>query len=130
MLNPKCQCTGALRKVGIVMIKLISISIPLEVIYPKNLFVLLNVREVKDYVNGVATNNVTCYRYEVVDTDSFEKFFVKVPGVIPEISQEDINNSTKRIKVSFDNAVAKPYRTQTGFYELSIKADSINIMTN
>ncbi len=112
------------------MIKLISISIPLEVIYPKNLFVLLNVREVKDYVNGVATNNVTCYRYEVVDTDSFEKFFVKVPGVIPEISQEDINNSTKRIKVSFDNAVAKPYRTQTGFYELSIKADSINIMTN
>lgn len=112
------------------MIRLSGLNIPLEVIFKNNTFILLNVREAKNYEDGKVTNDVIGYRYEVVDTETFEKFMVKVIGTSPVISQESIENSTKKVKVSFTNAVAKPYRTSTGNYELSIKADSINIVPN
>ncbi len=112
------------------MIKITDISIPLEVIFKNNTFILLNVREAKEYENGKVTANIIGYRYEVVDTETFEKFTVKVLGTATVISQENIDNAPKKIKVNFVNAFAKPYRTSSGFYELSIRADSISIVTN
>lgn len=112
------------------MISISSLNIPLEVIFENNTFILLNVREAKEYENGKVTANIIGYRYEVVDTETFEKFIVKVLGTTTVISQETIDKAPKKIKVNFSNAFAKPYRTPSGFYELSIKADSISIVTS
>lgn len=105
-----------------------QLNIPLNIIFKNDSYIILKTREAKEYVDGKATDNIIGYKYECVDTDSFEKFSVKILGNKPIISQDVIDGSADHIKVSFVNAFAKAYRTSSGRYELSFKADTMKIL--
>ncbi|QAA30957.1 hypothetical protein [Clostridium manihotivorum] len=112
------------------MIKLTDLRIPLEIIFKNDTFILLNVKALKQYSEGKITDRLIGYSYEVVDLGSFEKFQVKVLGEKEVITQQYIDNSENRLKVTFGNAIAKPYRSSNGNFDLSISADSINVLEN
>lgn len=110
------------------MINLRLLLIPFNVIFKSNTFILLGVKEAKQYENGKPTNTVIGFKYEVVDTVLYEKFSVTVAETKATISQEAIDNSTDPIKVSFNEGFARPYKTQSGEYTLSFKAKSLVIV--
>ena len=105
--------------------KLSKISIPLEVISGGANLILLDVAPYNAYVDGKKTDTIVGYRYTVVEDKTFEKLIIKIPSSEPAFTQEQIASSKERIKVSFDGAVAKPYRTMSGDYDLSISATAI-----
>ena len=98
-----------------------------SIIEDANLF-LLDVMPYYEYNDGKKTENLLGYRYIVVEDSSFEKFSVKVPSTVPVINKEQLERSKERIRVTFENGYAKPYRTVTGDYDLSFSATGINII--
>ena len=107
---------------------LLKLNIPLQVVTNGANLILLEVAPYYAYEDGKKTDNLIGHRYTVVEDKNFEKFIVKVPSSDPAISQENIDSAKQRFSVSFDNAFAKPYRTHSGDYELSISATGISIV--
>lgn len=107
--------------------QLSKLNLPLDVIIGGANQILLEVTPYYAYMDGKKSDTILGYRYTVVEDKNFEKFSVKIPSSVPAISQESIDSSKQRIIVTFDNAIAKPYRTQSGEYDLSISATGINI---
>ena len=107
---------------------LTKLNIPLEVITGDAHQILLEVAPYYAYADGKKTDTLVGYRYTVVEDRNFEKFSVKIPSSTPAVSQENIDTAKQRIFVTFENAFAKPYRTQNGDYDLSISATGINLV--
>lgn len=105
-----------------------KLSIPLDIITGDAKLILLEVAPYYSYVDGKRTNTLLGYRYLVVEDKTFDKMFVKIPSPVPAVTMEMLETAKKRILVTFDNAMAKPYRNQNGDYDLSITASGINII--
>lgn len=105
-----------------------NLTIPLDIVLNGANMILTAVMPYYTYVDGKKTENIEGYRYYVVEDKTFEKLSVKIPSVVPAISKEEIENAKNHIRVTFDNAIAKPYRTQSGEYELSVTATAVSVV--
>lgn len=105
-----------------------KLIIPFPIVLDGANTILLGVMPYFEYKNGRKTDTLLGYKYLIVEDKNFEKYAVKIAGEKPLISQEQIEQSKGRIHVTFENAVAKPYRTNTGDYDLSISATGISIV--
>lgn len=104
------------------------LNIPLTVVTEGADLILLDVSEYFEYVDGKATNHRLGFKYRVGDTKHFEQFSVKVPEKDAVISRDDLKNAKTPIKVAFADAFCKPYRTDSGVYDLSITARSVSLV--
>lgn len=107
------------------MIRLQNLEIPLTVITKGAKLICLEVAPTFSYENGKRTDSQIGTTYTVVETQNFEKFKVKVANLTPVLTQEQIDSSKERVYLTFENAIAKPYRTQSGEYDLSISATNV-----
>lgn len=82
-----------------------------------------------DYQNGKRTDMQTHVKYEVVfPENNFEKVTVKVPGIKPVVSEEQLGLQKGKIKVKFKNLSGKFYRTNSGEYALTCSADGVEVI--
>lgn len=107
-----------------------KLKIPLDIVIDGANLIILSVDAFYDYSNGKKTDKMIGYRYTVGNDKTFDKFSVKIPSTTPAITQEQIDSSKTHVFVKFDNAIARPYRTQSGDYELSITASAISVVKN
>ena len=114
-------------KGGEKMINLAKIKIPLTAVVDGANLILVDVSPYYAYVDGKKTDNQLGHKYLVVEDKNFDKFFVKVPSATPIITSEQLSEAKQRIMVTFENGVARPYRTQNGEYDLSITATAVAI---
>ncbi len=107
--------------------KLDGKELPLEPVIRYAPIWLVNIAPWKQYVDGKRTDVQLGYSYTVVETNTFEKFTVKVAGTTPLLTDEQLASAKDRITVKFEDAICKPYRNANGNYELSITAKGISI---
>lgn len=89
----------------------------------------LAVREGFEYADGKKTDNHTHNVVEaVMPMNKFEKTNVKVMNTKSVITNEQIAQQGGSVKVKFKNLTGKFYRTTAGGYELSCKADSMEVI--
>ena len=115
--------------------KLAYREIPLRLIEPELVFILLRMKVIPEYdQNNRPTDNIIGYSYEVVNTDSFEKYNVKVLGQKPLMSPEELQerrDQGEKIAVEFENATIKMYwNKQLNSYADTFSADSISLVTD
>jgi len=108
--------------------QLSKLNIPFNIVVNDANIILLGVAPYYEYVDGKKTENLLGYKYNIVEDKTFEKFSVKIASKAPVITPEQIDSSKERIKVAFENAFAKPYRTFSGDYDLSVTATGISIV--
>ena len=71
----------------------------------------------------------THIKYEVVfPENNFEKVTVKVPGTKPVMTPEELELQKGKVKIKFKNLSGKFYRTNSGEYALSCKADGVEVI--
>lgn len=104
------------------------LEIPLNVIVKEANLILLGVAPYYEYADGKKTDIIAGYRYNVVEDANFEKFSVKIASSEPIITQKEIDASTARLYVQFDNAFAKPYQSFSGSYDLSFSATGVSFI--
>lgn len=105
-----------------------KLNIALGTIIEDANLLLIDVMPYYEYNDGKKTENLLGYKYTVAEDKTFDKFSVKVPSTVPAITKEQLERSKERIRVTFENGYAKPYRTVTGDYDLSFNATGINII--
>lgn len=115
--------------------KLAYKDVPLIFIEPELVFILLGMKVISEYdQNNRPTDNIIGYSYEVVNTDSFEKYNVKVLGQKPLMSPEELQerrDQGEKIAVEFENATIKMYwNKQLNSYADTFSADSISLVTD
>lgn len=82
-----------------------------------------------DYENGKKTDIQSYLKYISVFPDNgFEKLVVKVPGIKPILTEEQLMQQKGKVKVKFKNLSGKFYRTSTGEYALSCNADGVEVI--
>ena len=107
---------------------LMKLSFPLSAITGDAHLILLEVRPVFAYLDGKKTENQEGYKFWVVDDRNFEKFAIKIACTTPAITQEHVDASKERLYVRFENAVCKPYKTNSGDFDLSITASNVIVV--
>lgn len=112
---------------------LLNKEIPLYIIDHEMVFILLGLKVIKEYdTDGKPTENITGFRYTVVNTDSFEKYEIKVEGTKPLISAEllaEKRENGEKVYVEFENATLKMYwNSRLNAYADSFKADGIHFV--
>lgn len=115
--------------------KLAYKELPLRLIEPELVFILLGMKAIPEYdQNNRPTDNIIGYSYEVVNTDSFEKYTIKILGKKPLMSPEELQerrDQGEKIAVEFENATIKMYwNKQLNSYADTFSADSISIVTD
>lgn len=107
----------------------LKLEIPFIVISKGDRLILVDVQAVYEYKDGKRTESRIGTRYIVVAEDAgYEKFSVKVANPTPLLTAEQLQSSKQTYHVKFENAIAKPYRTQSGDFELSITATAVNFV--
>lgn len=110
-------------------------EIPMRFIEPELIYMLLRINEIPEYdLNNKPTDNIVGYSYEVVNTDSFEKYKIKVLGKKPLMSPEELQkrrDQGEKIAVEFENATVKMYwNKQMNSYADTFSADGISLVTD
>lgn len=91
---------------------------------------LLGQRPYYEYVSGKKTENQLGITYNGVFPDNlFEKAAVKVANTQVVITDEQILKSNGKMKVRFKNLTGKFYRTNSGEYVLSCRADGLEVIS-
>ena len=84
---------------------LLNRDIPLNIIYKNGAFILISIRKYFKYENGQKTDILSGYKYEVVDTVSFDKLQVKIEGqkepLMPPEDLEERRENGERFFVEF-----------------------------
>lgn len=116
------------------MTKLAYKNIPLIVIESERVFILLMSKAIPEYdLNNQPTDKIIGYFYEVVNTESFERYRIKVLGKKPLMTPEELQERRDRgekIAVEFENATIKMYwNRNTKSYEDTLSADGISIVS-
>lgn len=95
---------------------------------PEGKGILLEERAGYDYVDGKRTENQTHVKYQVVfPENNFEKVTVKVPGTKSVVNPEQLAQQGK-VNVKFKNLTGKIYRKNSGEYDISVSADSLEVV--
>ena len=91
--------------------------------------ILINWNLGYEYVDGKKSNTPTFLKYIIAFTDNeFEKIEVKIPGTKPIISEEQLSQQKGKIKVKCKNLNARFYRTNSGEYKLTCRAEGIEVV--
>lgn len=115
------------------MTKLKGKEIPMNVLEKEAVYVLLDVSPVYEYdLENKRTDRILGWNYSVANTDSFEKYRIKVLGSKPIVTasvlKTKIDNGIKTF-VEFENAVVKLYWSNSKkSLEDSFKADNISVV--
>ena len=110
------------------MIRIEDMKFSLEQIAKSEALFLTGVSPIKEFVDGKATNRVLGFRYQCVcPQNKFEHISIKVEEKTPSVSAEMIeeNGTLKITPVNFE---AKFYRDKNGTYQLTAKADKIEVI--
>jgi len=90
---------------------------------------LLGTTEGFEYADGKKTDNHTHNKAEsVFHMNRYEKATVKVMNTKQVITNEQIAQQGGSVKVKFKNLSGRFYRTASGEYELSCKADGMEVI--
>lgn len=103
-----------------------AFKIPLQLITPTGILFLLGYSPVYEYVNGKKTETVKNLRYEVVNPEDFEKFYIKTENLQPIISEEELKKNG-HVKVTAINFVGTFYRTESD-WNFTSKADKLEVI--
>ena len=116
--------------------KAIGKEIPFAVIFKDETFILLSIEEYFIYEDGARTNKHAGFKYEVVDTVTFDKIKVKIEGQKePLMKPEDLTklrDGGEKVIVEFVNGIDKLYSRKDGnswSVEDSFSADDILLVT-
>lgn len=91
--------------------------------------IALRQRPQYEYADGKKTENQIGITYDVVFPDNlFEKVSVKVANTQAVITDEQFKKNGGKIKVRFKNLTGKFYRTNSGEYMLSCRADGVEVI--
>lgn len=98
--------------------KLIGKKIPFVVVFRNSRFILLRIEEYFLYEDGVRTNKHAGYKYIVADTESFDKFDVKIEGQKKPLMSPDelvkLRENGENVLVEFINGFVKLYNRKVG----------------
>ncbi len=106
-------------------------AIPLECIFPKSRFFVVNISPVNEFdeTTKKSTEKVIGYKYLVVETYQYTRFQIKVTQRTPLMTADELErrrDNGENVFVSFKNATVKPYySSRTKQLEDSIAADEI-----
>lgn len=104
-----------------------KVKIPYKIIVNSDMVILVGVAPQFAYENGKKTEEIIGTRYFVVETTTFEKFVVKVPTIVPKISQDFLEKSKGKTYVRFTNCFGVPYSNGRSV-EWSFTASSIELV--
>lgn len=91
---------------------------------------LISQKPYYEYVDGKKTENQIGIKYDAVFPDNlFEKTAVKVASKQAVITDEQLKKNSGKIQVRFTNLSGRFYRTSSGDYALSCKADGIEVIS-
>lgn len=107
----------------------------MEVIFKDGAFILIGIQKFFEYQDGKKTERLAGYKYEAVDTMSFDKITVKIKGQEePLIAPEELEKrreSGEKFFVEFIGGYDKPYnRNANGQWtvEDSFSADDVRLV--
>lgn len=106
-----------------------KLSLTLPTLAKSNFALLIGTRPWQEYIDGKRTDRVigTCYDL-VFPKNGYEKITVKTPELTPAITNEEIGEDGEGILVAPVGFVGKLYRTQTGSWDISAKAATVQIV--
>lgn len=99
-------------------------KIPLEYFTDSDFFVLTGMRQVREYVDGKATERIIGWKYMLADPATYATFQVKVIGQQP--IYENIDNHNGPLFVELTNPEVA-YYVMNGRLGVTVTADSISI---
>lgn len=105
-----------------------KLRIPLDALFCGANYMLIEVSPYYAYQDGIKTNDLLGYKYEVVEDGDFERFNVKVPSKEPIITAQELGKSSSRLYVTFEEAYGRLYRTPTGAVEISFTAKAVQLL--
>lgn len=110
-------------------INLANIKFSLEQIANDTKVIVTGVRTVKQYdENEKVTDKVIGYSYDVIAPQAkYASFAIKVEGKKPIITSEELESGGEVIATPV-GFIGKFYRTRTGDYAFTSKADSLEIV--
>ena len=83
---------------------------------------------VNQYLNGKKTDIPAYVKVEAVFPDNkYEKMNVKVKDLKLPLTEEQLKQKGE-VKIKFNKLVGRFYRTEMGTYELSVSADSMEVL--
>jgi len=100
----------------------------LEQFVKSDVFALLGVTPLAEYVDGKRTNNITGYRYTVADPQTFKNFEVRVLDASSKITDVTFQDAKGRLWVSFTNAYLTPFSMNFTKVDCKVTADAITLV--
>ena len=83
---------------------------------------------VNQYLNGKKTDIPAYLKVETVFPDNkYEKLNVKVRDLKLPLTEEQLKQK-REVRIRFKNLTGRFYRTEMGTYELSVSADSMEVL--
>ena len=111
------------------MIRIEDMKFSLEQIARGEVLLLTGISPIKEFIDGKATDQILGFRYQCVcPQNKFEHISIKVEEKTPSISAEMVEENGT-LKVSPVNFEAKFYRDKNGTYQLTAKAEKIEVIS-
>ncbi len=110
-------------------VKASSLQHPLSDFTGSTTFVVKNIRENYEYVDGKKTDTYASTSLECVDPKTFETFKIKVTDHV-NIKPEDLENTEKifYVQIPTTEAMVVPYELKYGTAKVSITCKSVKIL--
>ena len=111
------------------MIKLNQITITESMITQNGKIILINIREIKEYVNGKRTDKVTGYAYECIAPDNkYSQFVVKINSKRPVITNDELENLGGSVEVTLTDFSGRFYQNSSKDVMFTATASGIEVM--
>lgn len=101
----------------------------LKEVTESEVFALLSVAPIYEYVKGEKTDTEIGTRYTVADPENFFTFDVKILNQVPVVTQEEIESAKERYWISFTGAMIRPFRIEYGLVKCTITANGAKLET-
>ena len=110
------------------MKKIDNIKFSLVQIANSDQLLLVDIKPIKEYVDGKSTDKVIGYRYECVcPKNKFEKISIKVEESQPAISAEELE-AKDTVTICPENFEGRFYKDRSGEYQFTAKASRITVL--
>lgn len=111
------------------MIKLNQITITEDMITRKGKVMLIGIREIKEYKEGVRTQNTIGYAYECIAIDNlYRQFVVKVNSKKPVITNDELENLGGSVEVTLTDFAGRFYQNSSKDVMFTASATGIEVM--
>lgn len=111
------------------MLSINKISFSILQVAKSDTVIITEVRQWKEFVNGVVTNKVIGYIYQVVcPCNCYEAFSIKVEEKAPAITPEELEAKGGTVKAKPKNFVGKFYQNKNKEILFTAKATSMEVV--